>query len=77
MNKMRGVVTITQEGRFQLTDDAGVSHLFILSYRAPVEPDQLPALQHTQARVEVSFQEADNVIGKLARKIVALDEVPA
>ena len=77
MNKMRGVVTITQEGRFQLTDDAGVSHLFILSFRAPAEPDQLTALQQRQARVEVSYQEVDNVIGKLARKIVALGEATA
>ena len=29
---MEGVVTLVQEGRLQLTDDRGVSHLFILGY---------------------------------------------
>ena len=38
---MCGVVTIVQEGRFQMTDDAGVSHLFILAHTAAAEPQQL------------------------------------
>ncbi len=41
---MDGVVTVVQESRFQLTDDAGVSHLFILSPDAAAEPDQLAAV---------------------------------
>jgi hypothetical protein len=75
MKTMSGVVTITQEGRFQLTDEAGVSHLFILSYRAPLEPDQLLPLQHRQARVEVSYEDADNLIGNVALEVVELDEM--
>ena len=43
MASMDGVVTIVQEGRFQLTDDAGVTHLFILGHAAAAEPEQLAA----------------------------------
>ena len=32
MKTMEGVVTIVQESRFQLTDDQGASHLFILGH---------------------------------------------
>ena len=39
MRSMDGIVTIVQEGRFQLTDDAGVSHLCILDRNAAAESD--------------------------------------
>ena len=38
---MQGTITIVQESRFQLTDDGGVSHLFILGHDTLAEPDQL------------------------------------
>ena len=60
---MTGVVTIVQEGRFQLTDDCGVSHLFLLSAMAALEPAQLRALQRDQARVCVQYTAAANLIG--------------
>ena len=66
---MEGVVTIVQEGRFQLTDDRGVSHLFILGPNAPGETDQLPPLQRRQARVRVHYTPARNVIGNLITSI--------
>ncbi|HWX47594.1 MAG TPA: hypothetical protein VNZ61_06040 [Roseomonas sp.] len=76
MRTMEGVVTIVQEGRFQLTDDDGVSHLFLLSHRAAVEPDQLPPLQHHQARVRVHYTPARNLIGFVAHS-VERSEMPA
>ncbi|HEY6430689.1 MAG TPA: hypothetical protein VIZ17_01790 [Acetobacteraceae bacterium] len=70
---MQGIVTIVQEGRFQLTDGDGVSHSFVLSYRAPVEPEQLGPLQRRQALVRVEYRKAENVIGLLATGITGLD----
>jgi hypothetical protein len=72
---MTGVVTIVQEGRFQLTDDGGVSHLFLLSAMAALEPGQLRALQRDQARVSVQYTAAANVIGSTATTIA--EERPA
>ena len=67
--RMEGVVTIVQEGRFQLTDAAGVSHLFILGPNTAAETDQLPALQRRQARVRVHYTPAKNVIGNVISSI--------
>ncbi len=69
MKHTEGIVTIVQEGRFSLTDDNGVSHLFILSHAAPEEPEQLAALQRRQARVRVRYEPAENLIGRVARSI--------
>ena len=66
---MDGVVTVVQEGRFQLTDDRGVSHLFVLGPNAAAETGQLPALQRRQARVRVRYRPAANVIGNLLSSI--------
>jgi hypothetical protein len=66
---MEGIVTIVQESRFQLTDDSGVSHLFILGHDTLGEPDQLEPLQRRQARVRVRFTEGRNVIGLVAHSV--------
>jgi hypothetical protein len=66
---MTGTVTIVQESRFQMTDDEGVSHMFMLAPNAAAEPSQLAALQRAQARVRVRFAPARNVIGYLAHSI--------
>ncbi len=69
MAQMEGTVTIVQEGRFQLSDDHGVSHLFILSHGASAEPEQLSDLQRRQARVRVRYTPARNLIGLVARSV--------
>jgi hypothetical protein len=66
---MEGVVTIVQEGRLQLTDDRGVSHLFLLGANGAADTDQLPPLQRRQARVRIHFTPAKNVIGNLISRI--------
>jgi hypothetical protein len=70
---MQGIVTIVQEGRFQLTDTDGISHMFLLSYKAPLEPEQLAPLQKHQAKVRVDFAPAENVVGLLAVAVARLD----
>ncbi len=69
MERMTGVVTIVQEGRFQLTDDQGASHLFILGPNAPSETRQLKPLAREQTRVRVHYKEAGRVIALMAHKI--------
>ncbi len=69
---MDGVVTIVQESRFQLTDDRGVSHLFILGHGALAEPGQLEPLQRRQARVRVRYTEPRNIIGLVAKSVTEL-----
>jgi hypothetical protein len=69
MQRIEGIVTVAQEGRFLLTEDDGRTHLFILSHRAPLEPAQLPPLQHGQARVQVTFREDDNLIARVAHSV--------
>ena len=66
---MDGIVTLVQEGRLQLTDDRGVSHLFILDANAAAETDQLAPLQRRQARVRVCYTPARNIIGNLLSSI--------
>lgn len=72
MQSVEGVVTIVQEGRFQLLDDNGVAHQFLLSHNAAPEPEQLPSL--LQKRVRVRYTDAANLIGHAAKRILLLDE---
>ncbi len=73
MPDMEGVVTIVQEGRFQLTDTGGVSHHFVLSRHALCETDQLPKLAHERTRVRVKYAQAKGVIAYKAKRITLLD----
>ncbi len=66
---MEGVVTIVQESRFQLTDDAGVGHLFTVGHACGTEPGQLAGLQRRQSRIRVSYKPAPNTIGNIAQSI--------
>ena len=68
-----GTVLIVQESRFQLLDAAGVGHQFELSYKAALEPEQLPSLMREQKRVCVHYEPGENVIGFIARDITFLD----
>jgi hypothetical protein len=63
---MAGVVSIVQEGRFQLTGDDGVSHLFTLSPSAAMEPAGLQTLLRARSKVCVSYKAAPAMIGKTA-----------
>ncbi|WP_419728240.1 hypothetical protein [Lichenicola sp.] len=73
MPTMTGKVTIVQESRFQLTDENGVSHLFTLGHGSMAEPEQLAPLQHTQARVRVTYMQPRNIIGMVAKSIEVAD----
>ncbi len=68
---MEGVLTIVQESRFQLVDDDGVAHHFVLAYNAALEPEQLPAL--LMRRVRVGYNDRRGLIGHVASSIDLLD----
>lgn len=69
MRTLEGIVTVVQEGRFQLETDGGDSHVFILAHDAAAETDQLPRLQHEQARVRVAYEDGPGVIAYVAHEI--------
>jgi hypothetical protein len=69
MSSIEGVVTIVQESRFMLMDDAGAAHLFLLGHSASADPSQLTPLQHRQARVRVEYAKTRNLIGYVAKSI--------
>jgi hypothetical protein len=71
MQQLDGVVTIVQESRFQLLDNDGVSHQFLLGYGAAVEPEQLPSL--LERRIRVAYTDPKDLIGHRAARIVLLD----
>jgi hypothetical protein len=71
MLSMTGVVTIVQEARFQLLDDDGVSHQFLLAHSAAPDPEQLTAL--LRQRIRVSYSNPSNVIGHTAHRILLLE----
>ncbi len=73
MRSIEGVVTIVQETRFQLLDDDGVGHHFLLAYSAAIEPEQLPML--TQRRVRVTYTDPIGVICHQASKVMSSDNV--
>jgi hypothetical protein len=72
MPEMDGVITIVQEGRFQLTDTRGVAHHFVLSRHALAETEQLPALARQQSKVRVKYAQAPGLIAYEAKRIELL-----
>ena len=72
MQIMDGVITLAQEGRFQITDGDGVSHQAVLSPRARLEPDQLVGLVRSGARVRVGFEKTREVISVVVRSVRVL-----
>ena len=69
MPSMQGTITLVQESRFQMTDDAGASHLFTLGPNAAAEPAELAPLAARQARVRVRYKPGDNVLAFVAQAI--------
>ncbi|WP_237480526.1 hypothetical protein [Lichenibacterium dinghuense] len=75
MATMDGRITLVQESRFQLTDEAGVGHLFTLGPWCAAEPAQLGPLAESQAPVRVAYKPGKDVIGHVAQRIDLRPEV--
>ncbi|MBO0735430.1 MAG: hypothetical protein J2P48_02505 [Alphaproteobacteria bacterium] len=69
MHSVRGVITAVQEGRFRLLTDSGQVLLFVLSYKAATEPQDLPLLKITAAHVKVECVVSDRLIAAVAHRI--------
>ena len=69
MATMDGRITLVQESRFQLTDEAGIGHLFTLGPWCGAEPEQLVPLARSQAPVRVKYKAGSDVIGFVAQRI--------
>ena len=69
MPKLTGRVAIVQEGRFQVIDDEGAGHLFILSPHAAMETSQLRPLARAQSRVTVTYRDVALVVGMMAERV--------
>lgn len=68
-----GRITLVQESRFQLLGEDGRATLFILAHDAAIEPQDLPALQHAQARVRVHGSPAPGLVAQVARRLDILE----
>jgi len=69
MKSVEGVITIVQEGRFQMTDRDGVTRMFVLSPNAAMETEQLVPLGRSQVPVRVTYRSGDNALAHVATRI--------
>ena len=72
MGTVVGRITVVQESRFRLSRDDGTSDLFLLSARAPLEPQDLEALAASSARVAVRYERARDRIAQLVLDVTPL-----
>lgn len=72
MRHMHGVISAVQEGRFHLRTPEGRTRMFVLSHKAPVEPQDLPALYRAGTPVVVSYGPAEDVIADAAYDVAPL-----
>jgi len=73
MRSVQGVINLVQEGRFQLVTDQGRVLPFVLSHSAAAEPQDLPPLVRSAARVRVDYTDARHLIAGIAHRIVMED----
>lgn len=73
MDSMTGIVTLVQEGRFQMCGDDGGTRLFVLAHGAPLEPQDLPPLLSGGVRVTVHYEDAADLVAAIAHGIDLAD----
>ncbi|KJB94430.1 hypothetical protein [Skermanella aerolata] len=74
LKTMTGTITIVQEGRFKMEPEDGQPMLFVLSHSAPIEPQDLPELQRSQAQVTVRYEDSATLIAGVVHDIGWADE---
>ena len=68
----RGIITLVQEGRFQLVDRQGVRRLFVLAHDAPLEAADLQAWQSAGTPVRVEHEDAERLLAAVAHDVEPL-----
>jgi hypothetical protein len=66
-----GVITVVQERRFQLEDDSGVRHLFLLAPDAAAEEHELAQCAARRSPVRVHYREAPGLVAHVAQCVEA------
>jgi hypothetical protein len=69
MKSVTGIITVVAEGRFRMLGDDGAPRQFVLWHGAPLEPQDLPPLQRSQAHVRVHYEPSHRVIAGIAHDI--------
>jgi len=72
-HRVRGVITVVQEGRFGLLGEDGVHLLMQLSAHCPASIETLQTAQRQGTRVAVDCDDPKGVLVQRAHRIVALD----
>jgi hypothetical protein len=68
---MRGTLSLVQEGRFQLIDERGVAHLFLVAPDVPLKPADLRDILRSGQPVRVEYEVAPTLIAHIAKGIHA------
>jgi hypothetical protein len=68
---MRGRLSLVQEERFQLVDDRGVAHLFLVAPDVSLKPADLRDILRSGQPVRVEYEEAPTLIAHIAKAIHA------
>jgi hypothetical protein len=66
---VQGKLSLVQEQRFQLIDENGVAHLFIVAPGVSLKPSDLRTILHLQQRVRVKYEESPPLIAHVATSI--------
>jgi hypothetical protein len=74
MKSVEGVISLTQEGRFELVTDSGRVMQFVLAHSAAIEPQDLPPLQRGRQRIVVDYTEPGRIIGCVAHALRTADQ---
>lgn len=74
MRRHVGTITLVQEHRFQLTDEAGGRHQCVLSSSCPVEWEALYALYQRGASVEIHCSSSEGILAETVHAIAADEE---
>ena len=70
-NYTRGKLSLVQEERFQLIDDRGVAHLFLVAPGVSLKPADLRKILRSEQPVRVEYEESPTLIARIATAIHA------
>jgi hypothetical protein len=73
MKSVEGIITLAQEGRFELVTEGGRVMQFVLAHNARIEPQDLPSLRRQGWHLRVEYTEPTHIIGHVAHRLWVVD----
>lgn len=67
-----GIISLTQEHRFQLVDGEGNKFLFVLDHGSPVQGPDLERLEHARLPVKVTYADTGMLNSHVAYDVAEL-----